>query len=429
MTKLLDKPFRIFTVYALIILIGSVPVYYIVVDHIWLHELDEHNLIIKDRIIGYFDQQTIDSTELRQTINAWKIMQPGTSLNLVQEIGQDSIYEITKQNIYAPAFEIDRFRGYQTYLHINGLPYRMIIETNIEEADETLVAIAVVTIAFFILLVIGFIYLNKRIAKGIWHPFHQTLQTLQSFDLSQDNSIALGETDIEEFAQLNTALSELVAQNISVYQQQKVFIENASHELQTPLAILKSKLDILLQQDNLTQQQSDLLNAIGLPLSRISRINKNLLLLAKIENSQFNANEEIDLTQLIDKTIHLFADYFDEKTLNISFQYKTPLTIVCSPYLAETLIHNLLSNAIRHSPVGGTVQIHVADQKLSIQNTGTASLKVEKLFQRFAVSTAETTNSGLGLAIVKEICARYHWEVSYDFQSNFHIFSVSFPKF
>ncbi len=428
MSKLLNKPFKAFTIYALIILACSIPVYYLVVDFIWLDELDEHNQIIKERIENSFNNAQIEESELNILLKNWDRLQPNTTLtpSYLSVLKPDSTYTITKQNRYVEHNEIDRFRVLSAYININGKLYHLQIETNIEEADETMLAIAVVTLLFFALLVIGFILLNRRIAKQIWRPFRNTLEKLKSFDLTTQQTVSFDKTDIEEFEELNQSLQKLMAKNISVYNLQKTFIENASHELQTPLAVLKSKLDLLLQNKNLTNEQSEIINAIELPLSRVSRINKNLLLLAKIENKQFSVVENIELTEVINETLELLIDYTTAKQITVDKNLPEKLALTCNKTLLEILISNLLINSIVHNAENGKINIDFSGRTLTVSNTGKIALDNKKIFERFIVSSSETANSGLGLAIVKEICNRYQWQINYTFQNNLHSFSVQF---
>ena len=428
MSKLLNKPFKAFTIYALIILACSIPVYYLAVDFIWLDELDEHNQIIKERIENSFNNAKIEESELNILLKNWDRLQPNTTLtpSYLSVLKPDSTYTITKQNRYVEHNEIDRFRVLSAYININGKLYHLQIETNIEEADETMLAIAVVTLLFFALLVIGFILLNRRIAKQIWRPFRNTLEKLKSFDLTSQQTVSFDKTDIEEFEELNQSLQKLIAKNISVYNQQKTFIENASHELQTPLAVLKSKLDLLLQNKNLTNEQSEIINAIELPLSRVSRINKNLLLLAKIENKQFSVVENIELTEVINETLELLIDYTTAKQITVDKNLPEKLALTCNKTLLEILISNLLINSIVHNAENGKINIDFSGRTLTVSNTGKIALDNKKIFERFIVSSSETANSGLGLAIVKEICNRYQWQINYTFQNNLHSFSVQF---
>ncbi|WP_169303345.1 sensor histidine kinase [Pedobacter cryophilus] len=428
MSKLLNKPLKAFTLYALIILVCSIPVYFLVVDFIWQQELDEHNQIVKERIVENFKLIKTSDEELGKTLVLWNILQPGTKLIKVDEnvIKKDSVYTITKASNYTNDAQKDRFRVLESYLKINKKNYFLSVETNVEEADETLLAIAIVTFIFFSLLVVGFVLLNKRISKKIWLPFQNTLEKLKNFDLSTHKSIEFIKTDIEEFEQLNQELSKLILKNISVFDQQKVFLENASHELQTPLAVLKSKIDSLLQSKNLSSDQLDLINQINVPLARASRINKNLLLLSKIENHQFEDKEVINFESVLTDSLTLLEDYIIDKQLSISQSFENNDQLLTNKVLIEVLVNNLLINSIKHTENGGKIVIELKNGILIVKNSGITPLNHEGMFNRFLINSNEPSNSGLGLAIVKEIANRYHWKIAYDFKNQMHQFSVVF---
>jgi signal transduction histidine kinase len=428
MSKLLNRPFKAFTLYALIVLACSVPVYYYVVESIWLEELDEHNSIIKERIAFRFGNTKVNNDELNDIIELWNVLQPGTSITptLFKEIKIDSIYTSTHLNKYSDENEIDRFRGLSTYIKINKIVYNLKIETNVEEVDETLIAIALVTFVFFSIMIGGFIILNRYLSKKIWEPFNNTLNKLKNFDLLRDNKIEFEKTDIEEFIHLNNELEKLIRRNISIYYQQKSFIENASHELQTPLAVLKSKVEILLQNEKLSEDQSLIINSIHNQLSRVSRINKNLLLLAKIENDQFIEEEQVDVKDVIDESLEILVDYIIAKDIRLNIEKSVGLMLKCNRALMEILINNLLINAITHSQTNATLKIQLVNNLLIISNSGEAKLTKDSIFKRFSTISKTTNNSGLGLSIVQEICKRYDWEIEYDFIEFNHVFRLNF---
>lgn len=430
MSRLLNKPIKAFTAYALVILGLSIPAYYKVVDQIWLAELDEQNEILKENIQHGLEQYQVDDERLEQVLDLWSKIQPWTSILPVsasEARKPDSVYAVIRENRLDADDGVDRFRGLSSYITANGRHYHLMIETNVEEADEAMLAIAAVAILFFVLLVSGFILLNRRISKRIWKPFRSTLEQLKAYDLTSGAALPLEKTGIQEFEELHDALDKLIDRNVRAYQQQKAFIENASHELQTPLALLKSKLDLLMQNKDVTQAQAEILAAIELPLSRVARINKNLLLLAKIENHQFAEREDMDLSHVLHESMELVADYLEDKRLNITLLVQQPLHLSCNKFLLETLVGNLLTNAIRHSAAGSSIAIHSSANTLTFKNAGTQPLKRENLFERFSISSPETTNSGLGLAIVKEICTRYAWGISYGYEDSLHSFEVTFP--
>lgn len=427
MTKLLNRPLKAFALYALLILLISIPVYVLVVDYIWTSELDENNWLTLQHTKKRLQTKKFTPAEIENINHFWGELQPGVSIVRIEKRTsfQDSIYEAIRPNEYDEDDGEDRFRGLKSYIEINGVPYALTIETNVEESDETFVAIAAVTLIFFILLIVGFILLNRSIAAKSWYSFYQMLSSLKSFELSTDLSINLPESDIQEFQELNQSLHQLITNSVSTFQQQKSFTENASHELQTPIALLKSKLDLLIQQKNISPEISEILNSIDAPLSRLSRINKNLLVLAKVENHQYSDKEQIDLKDYLKSAITLFEDYIEEKQLRLSNDITESIMVNVNAFLIETLIHNLLSNAIRHTPKGGQITVSYQQTSFQVRNTGKESLDKSRLFERFSTSTNDKVSSGLGLAIIQEIAKKYGWRLTYNFESSFHVFSVS----
>lgn len=428
MTKLLNKPLKAFTIYALLTLSCSIPVYYWLVDYIWLNELDEHNQIMKERISRQLERSPMDAEKLDEVIRFWNTLQPGTKLipTDVLPAGSDSTYTIRKRNEYDDEHELDRFRVLSAYIQSNGVIYHLTIETNVEEADETMLAISLITFLFFVLLVAGFIILNRRIAKKVWQPFSHTLEKLRSFDLSRGEFVKLEKSNVQEFDELNAVLQQLIDRNISAYNQQKKFLENASHELQTPLAVLTSKLDLLLQQKDLTREQTDILDAIQIPLSKVSRVNKNLLLLAQIDNNQFSDTEKIILSVAYTETVDFLHGYMEAKAIQYTEQIPPDFTISCNRFLLDSLLSNLLINAIRYTPEDGHIRVKLEGNRLIFQNSGIQPLDEKRMFQRFSGISSQTGGHGLGLAIVSEVCHRYHWKISYSFTNSMHCFSVTF---
>ncbi|MBX3101646.1 MAG: HAMP domain-containing histidine kinase [Bacteroidetes bacterium] len=427
MRKLLSKSLKPLTLYALLVLMASIPAYYYLVDSIWQRELDEHNQIIAYRTAQGLNRLHLSNEALSESIQLWNTIQPGTNLRrLTGTLSRpDSTYTVLRQNPYTEQKDIDRFRGLSRIIQIHGSSYELIIETNIEETEETVAAIAIVTFFFFLVMVIGFLLLNKRLSARLWKPFRSTLARLKTFRLSSQSPIEFEQSDTLEFEELNDALSKLIAQNISVYASQKEFTENAAHELQTPLAIIKNKLDLLLQQEPLTDRQYRIIEEANRALTRITRINKNLLLLAKIENHQFDDREAINVRLLIEHCIEQLKEHFDHKKIPIQTEL-TDITIEGNKILFEVLLNNLLLNAVRHNREYGNVRITLHPSGIIFANSGSSALDGITLFKRFGKLTGPNSGSGLGLAIVKEICNRHGWQVSYRFEGNLHTFSVVF---
>lgn len=428
MKKLLNKTLTSFTIYSLVVLLASIPTYYYFIDAIWISELDENNELIAEKIENELKKIELTEIELQHSIFLWNKIQPNTNLEETnsENVIIDSTYTIFRKNIYKDYEDINRFRGLSKTIQVNQKKYILTVESNLEETSETVVAIAQITFVFFVVLLAGFLVLNRVLSVQLWKPFRSTLSKLKTFNLNNNSEIEFEKTNTVEFEELNTALSKLIEQNIQVYKTQKEFTENASHELQTPLAIIKGKLDLLLQEKELTTNQYQIIEEINKALTRISRINKNLLLLAKIENNQFQETTTIEISKLMSHSLAILEEHFQHKNLSIQTQIEPNLTKKGNSTLIEILINNLLLNAIRHSNQNEKVKISLTQNELKISNFGNSALDEKDLFNRFVKVSSSSLGSGLGLNIIKQICVSHQWKVSYQFEDNFHVFLIKF---
>ncbi len=428
MKPLLRKITTPFLLYVLIILGVSIPVYYFVIDSIWKSELDEHNEIIVKKTAYELNRLQLSEDRLQASIALWNSIQPETNIQKVRpgDLLQDSVYTIEKPQRFVEPKTIDRFRCLSSVIQINGVSYRFTVQTNIEESVETIAAIAATTLFFFVILVIGLLILSRRISLRLWKPFRDTVNKLKAFNLNSQQQISFQQTDTIEFHELNQSLSKLLEQNLAVYRSQKEFTENASHELQTPLAILKNKLDILLQSPDLSNEQYQLFEDMHKALSRSSRINRNLLLLAKIDNSQFDHSESIPMDRLVSQCIEVMQEHFELKNLLLLQDIEPSVLLTGNSSLTEILINNLLLNAIRYSNANDTIAINLTQAALRVHNPGSTALDKKLLFKRFSKLSKNSQGSGLGLAIITEIARYQGWTVDYHFENNQHIFSIHF---
>ncbi|MFB6454960.1 sensor histidine kinase [Chitinophaga sp. Hz27] len=424
MNKLLNRSLRVFIIYSAVVLLASVPVYYLIVDFIWKHEIKEHNRIEAAAVRQNLDALNRSGANLETAVALWNQLHATSQLTQVAEIRPDSTYNIYRKNQYLPQKGYDRFEGLATWFTIDGNNYRLAVETNMEESYETIPALGFVTGMFFIILIAGLIYLNKRISVRLWQPFYDTIKRLQTFDLQQYQQLHFPDADIEEFNILNQSLDKLIRANQVVYQQQKEFTQNASHELQTPLAIIRFKLDLLYQSPHLTAEQSALIDQAYEALSRVSRLNKNLLLLAKIENSQFPDKEDMQLKPLLEEKLLELQDFFHDKSQRVQTAINEGIGLHVNITLMDILLNNLLLNAIRYSDAGSEIRITATIKSLTVANPGKTALLTENLFQRFGTVTPDYQGTGLGLAIIQQISIANCWEARYNYSDGYHHFII-----
>ncbi|MCZ8214949.1 MAG: ATP-binding protein, partial [Cyclobacteriaceae bacterium] len=194
------------------------------------------------------------------------------------------------------------------------------------------------------------------------------------------------------------------------------------------LAILNSKIDLLMQTE-LTEQQAELISAIQNSSQRLSKLNRNLLLLAKIDNQQFGQREAIDLTSVIDVFVNQLDEVIQQNQLNIQFDRHEQVTLHANRVLIEILISNLLTNAIRYAPHHSSILFSITQDQFYIENEGKAFKNPSSLFNRFSKEDQSTFGTGLGLALVKQICMELSYGVDYTYVDNRHRFSITFQRY
>ena len=295
------------------------------------------------------------------------------------------------------------------------------------DLEEDIVEGMTIHMAFIMLLLLVAIAVTLRfIARRLWGPFDETLRRVEAFRLEEGRVPELPRTDVKEFDRLNRVLRELMGNSVASYRSQREFTENASHELQTPLAVFQTRLDLLLQEPGLTQRQADLIQGLYDASARLARLNRNLLLLAKIDNRQFEQAEDIPLAGFLRGQMAFLGSVAGDIRIRQAFD-GSPLVVRANRALLECLVNNLVVNAARHNRPGGTLSIEVADGGLTVSNTSDEpALDERQIFNRFYRPRGGGEGNGLGLSIVKAICDYHGWRVAYRYDRPTHSFTVTF---
>lgn len=311
-------------------------------------------------------------------------------------------------------------------VRFKGTNYLMTITVSKEAAQTLIQLVSVITLILVILLFFALLITNRIVFKSIWQPFYKLLQHLKDFSLTGDTKQSLRDsTKIIEFKELGHAIELMEERAQDEYQSLKSFTENASHEMMTPVAIINSKLDNLIQDETLSNTQLGQLKDIYSASRRLSQLNRSLLLLVKIDNGLMHDVAEIDLSTLLENKIKQFEDILQSKNMTVSLNLLHK-KIKASIYLIDILLSNLLSNAINHNFNGGEIAITLDEHLLSIENSSSVeSLDPHKIFDRFQKHpTSEGT--GLGLTIARNICISYGFKLEYQFAPPYHRFYVLF---
>ena len=336
------------------------------------------------------------------------------------QISQSSGFS-ARQNIKVP------YRQLSHVVDVDGIAYQVTIRKSQEQKPVFLANITNIILLVFAGMLLITLLVNWFISKSIWKPFKRSLEKIRGAELQKMEAIHFEKTGITEFNELNASLNEMTGKIYGDYVNMKEFTENAAHEMQTPLAVVQSKIELLLQDATLTEEQALNMEQASHSLKRLSNLNQSLLLLAKIENSQFETQQTINLADTVNKYLQLFKEMSMDKNIDVVYKNAAPFMANLHPLLADSLISNLVGNAIKYNYPGGKMDITVNGNAISISNTShQPAITPEQLFRRFKKSTVpDEMSNGLGLAIVKKICDSNGLRIEYEYRNEMHRFLVS----
>ena len=308
----------------------------------------------------------------------------------------------------------------------DGQYYELKLMISILERDDMVEAMLWYLGALFLLFLICTSIGIQLVLKGVFRPLHRLLDWLHCIQPGKEVPPLDNPTKIREFRQLSDAALDMGNRSYKAYEEQKQFIENASHELQTPLAIVKGKVELLAESEGMTEQQMEQLDEIYATLGRAVKLNKSLLLLSRIENGQYTEMEDVSVDEILDELLPDLMDIYEHKQVRlIRKREEQPFIIRCNHSLAQILVSNLVKNSLLHNREGGKLQVLTTPTSLVIKNTGDVPLDGEKLFRRFYHGMdGKKDSTGLGLAIARSIALSSSLKLTYEWQDGMHTFRL-----
>ena len=304
--------------------------------------------------------------------------------------------------------------------------YELSVYTPTIEKRDLKEAIFQLLIGLFVVLLITILVINVWVFHQSMKPFYILLDWLEKFRLGKKNDVLDNPTHTTEFRKLNEAVSRFASHSEEMFEQQKQFIGNASHEIQTPLAICQNRLEMLMEDETLSEQQMGEIAKTCQTLEYVSKLNKSLLLLSKIDNSQFASVEKVCLNEILYRYLYDYQEVYDYKGITLDVHEKNTFNITMNGTLAVVLITNLLKNAFVHNIYKGKIQIEITSSNIRFGNTGKDEHLDEKhIFERFYQGSKKEGSTGLGLAIVDAICRQSQLSIQYQFVKGWHWFDIS----
>ena len=419
--RLLKKTITTYFIYSAILLIMAIPVFYWALKKMMIKSVDENLVVTKTLVVPQLRNDVVNHRESNLIFSGYDIHYAKVS----RQENEDSIFDIENTNRDPDQFSTNR--ELVSHFYVNQENYSLHIITSLSDKYSLLRRIIWLITLLLLLLLVGLLMINRVLTKEIWKPFYNTLKRLKEYRIDRQAVLKMSESPVNEFNDLNQAIEVLTKSNHQAYQSQKEFTENASHEMQSPLAVFQSKLELLMQTTPLNEEQASLIADLAGASKRMFRLNKTLILLTRIDNDQFLEKETISVKDVLEKLMKQFEFQIKNQSIRFSCTDDGDISLEANKTLIEILLSNLLSNAIRHNVSNGFIQIVMNKKELVIQNSGRPGpLDSKKLFRRFQKESHDTESIGLGLEIVNKICTLYRYHIQYEFSNQIHVFRVVF---
>lgn len=418
--KLLHKTQRIYLYILIVLFAVTAPLVYFFIQKFYLQEVDETLILSKSEFLD----KSISELTLKD-IPVWNKFNSRIQIQQPTGLITDTLFNKLYYNLLEQ--EDEPFRELNAPISIEGKPYTLSIKTSLLEAEDIITGVALFFVIILIILFMTILFINKLLSTRMWKPFYQTLHEIENFEIDKQQMPNLPHTNTDEFKRLNQSIENLIERNIGIYNNQREFVENAAHELQTPIAVFKAKVDALIQRSDITKGQAEVLSSLNDAISRLNRLNKNLLLLSKLDKQSVSETETFSVKELTEKNLAFFIEQASRQSISFNTNFQTDFSLTSNKGFTEIMLNNLLMNALSHNIQEGTVSISLNGKTLSISNTSKNNeLSSDKLFSRFSKANHSDKGNGLGLAIVKKICDLNNWQVAYSFTEDKHTFSVKF---
>jgi signal transduction histidine kinase len=419
--RLLKKTIGSYFIFSAVLLLVAIPFFYVTLQRIMVANIDEKLITTKTLIIPRVREAISHNDPAPLSYFDYQILFEKSG----KSRASDSLYTSELADSFTNRSLPQRFLTSQIY--INQQSYRLMIRTPLSDKNELIKRIVAAFMILLLVLLSGLLIINRILSKKIWKPFYNTLERLHNYRVDKQAVLILKPSSVKEFNDLNRAIEQLAQRDSRAYSSQKEFAENASHEMQSPLAVFQSKLELLMQTKPLNEDQAALIDDLANASQRMGRLNKSLILLTKIENNQFPEKETISIQELLQKLIDQYGFQMEQKKIHIAVNIQKNIILDASSTLLEIMIGNLLSNAIRHNIPDGTIAVLLKENEIIVRNSGKPfALDMKKIFNRFQKESADIASLGLGLEIVKKIADLYHFSVHYEYTEELHTFSVRF---
>ncbi|KAF2327167.1 HAMP domain-containing histidine kinase [Flavobacterium nitrogenifigens] len=395
----------------------------ILVENVVYHHINNSLLEKKKKFIEHLNQEEINDFMENQDDSTQTFSEFSTLHSEFLVLSKMPIKPHQKKTTFTNEYrkienEESEYRILQHHFTYEGQDYQLEIGSSLSEVNDlTFVIKLFIIIVFVIILLITFLA-DTFYIEYLLKPFYKIIDTKirrvnepETFDHTPIKATS------RDFRELDFVLNQMMDRITEVFKKEKQFISNVSHELLTPIALLKNKLENLLQNQSLDDNAVDKIAGSLKTLDMLKKIINNLLLISRIDNNQYELNEEINLREIVSDLQEDLQDRIEDKDIQFMNEMENDFVFIGNKTLVHILIYNLVTNAIKYNkPKGGIIiEDGFADEHyyISVKDSGIGmdESQLEKIFTRFARISSDQEGQGLGLAIAQSIASFHHIQI------------------
>lgn len=403
---------------ASVIFVFTIAALYFIFRQVLIQQLDQSLLGEKSEIIQF----VTENNALPETENVY-----GERIDFEVEKSAFTEFKFKTKHKEMNSDEDELVRVMYFGVDVNGKHYKVSVMRSLNETNRLLLYIIIVMIGAILLMLLIWFFINRFFVKRLLRPFYSTLSKIEDYELSDKQQLHLEPTNIYEFKLLNEKIVDFSSRIIKDYSVLKDFTENAAHEMQTPLSVIRTHTDNLLQNANLSLSEMESLHSIEGTIHKLSKLNQSLLLLVKLESNSTIETSLIQVNEKIDNKCSGLSEIIAAKKITLNKKLE-PLPVNINEQLLDIIINNLLNNAIKYNTDNGTINIITTANQFSIANTSyLGALEETQIFQRFyRHPSAQSEGTGLGLAIVKQAVSVSGFSIKYFYKDQLHTYVIDF---
>jgi signal transduction histidine kinase len=317
------------------------------------------------------------------------------------------------------------FLNYTFCCQVKGNYYSVVLQHSLLENSSIFQTILLAIILILVCLEISLVLMNMHLMKKNLKPFHETLNKIKNYDVISNPYINLEKVKIDEFNDLNNNLCSLIQKINQDYKNLKEYNENISHEIQTPLAVIRNRLEAIFNQPGLPDEALNLIGSAYNNAIELSKIIRGLTLISKIDNLEFK-KEKLNLLDQLTKVKENFSEFFASKNITVSFMVKENFEITINSALADILMNNVFKNALTHNVENGVFDIKQENKKIIFMNSSDTTNEMNLDYKRFKTQSLDVSSTGIGLSIIKKICDTHGFGIEYYSKNKMHLIVIEF---